>query len=53
MNNHAKRNWHEYNQKLINRGSLTFWLDQDCLNSWITKFEKEGLPFFPHLKYFI
>gem|GEM_PF-4496186 len=24
MNNHAKRSWREYNQKLINRGSITF-----------------------------
>jgi hypothetical protein len=49
MNNHAKRDWHEYNQKLINRGSLTFWLDQNCLNSWINKCGKKGRPSFSNL----
>jgi hypothetical protein len=46
MNSHAKRDWHKYNQKLINPGSLTFWLDKDCLNSWINKHGKRAhLPF--------
>jgi hypothetical protein len=49
MNNHAKRHWRKYNQKLINRGSLTFWLDQDCLNSWINKCGKKGRPSFSNL----
>ncbi len=49
MNNHAKRDWRNYNQKLINRGSLTFWLDQDCLNSWINKCGKKGRPSFSNL----
>jgi len=46
MKNHAKRDWHKYNQKLINRGSLTFWFDQDCLKNWIEKDGKRGRPSF-------
>ncbi len=46
MNNHAKRDWHKYNQKLVNRGSITFWFDQECLNSWIEKKGKKGRPSF-------
>jgi len=49
MNNHAKSDWHKYNQKLINRRSLTFWLDQDCLKSWMNKHEKKGLSSFSNL----
>ena len=44
MNNHAKRDWHKYNQKLVNRGSITFWFDQECLHSWIEKKGKKGRP---------
>jgi hypothetical protein len=30
------KNWHEYDKALINRGSLTFWLDQSfAQNDWI------------------
>lgn len=46
MNNYAKRNWAEYNKKLINRGSITFWLEQEGLNSWIQKTGKKGKPSF-------
>lgn len=28
-------NWKEYNQALINRGSLTFWIDEEAINSSI------------------
>lgn len=49
MNNYAKRNWSEYNKKLINRGSITFWLDQECLNSWVQKTGKKGRPSFSKL----
>ena len=28
------RNWKAYNQALVQRGSLTIWLDQDMLQSW-------------------
>ena len=27
-------NWKEYNQALINRGSLTFWIDEEAINAW-------------------
>lgn len=26
--------WSEYNKSLVNRGSLTVWFDQDCIDSW-------------------
>ena len=28
------RNWKEYNQALINRGSITFWYSEDCIAQW-------------------
>jgi hypothetical protein len=28
------RNWKQYNDALVNRGSLTLWVDQDTLRSW-------------------
>jgi hypothetical protein len=28
------RNWKQYNQALVNRGSLTLWVDHDTLRSW-------------------
>ena len=28
------RNWREYNQALVNRGSLTVWVDQQALDAW-------------------
>jgi hypothetical protein len=28
------RNWREYNAALINRGSLTLWVDEEALNAW-------------------
>jgi IS5 family transposase len=46
MKNHAKRDWRKYNQKLVNRGSLTFWFDQDCLTNWVEKDGKRGRPSF-------
>ncbi|MFC3024163.1 IS5 family transposase [Vibrio zhugei] len=27
-------NWKEYNQALVNRGSLTFWLDEKAIDAW-------------------
>ena len=27
-------NWKEYNQALINRGSLSFWLDETVISEW-------------------
>lgn len=46
MNNRAKRSWSEYNRKLVNRGSITFWINKECLNSWINKTGKRGRPSF-------
>ena len=28
------RNWHHYNQALIARGGLTFWIDEAALAAW-------------------
>src|SRR5512144_2937945 len=28
------RNWREYNRALVNRGSLTIWVDQEALDAW-------------------
>lgn len=27
-------NWREYNDSLVNRGDITFWFDEDVLDSW-------------------
>ncbi len=27
-------NWKHYNQALINRGSLTFWIDEEAIRLW-------------------
>lgn len=27
-------NWKQYNQALINRGSLTFWIDEEAIQHW-------------------
>ena len=35
------RNWSEYNHGLKQRGSLTFWIDEQVLSQWITT-EKTG-----------
>ena len=29
------RNWSEYNAALKQRGSLTFWIDEEVLDNWI------------------
>ena len=29
------RNWSEYNAALKNRGSLTFWVEEELLNGWL------------------
>ncbi|ENM5808085.1 transposase, partial [Vibrio mimicus] len=33
-------NWKQYNQALINRGSLTFWIDEEAIREW--KVKKHG-----------
>ncbi|MGR5069127.1 MULTISPECIES: IS5 family transposase [Vibrio] len=35
-------NWKQYNQTLINRGSLTFWIDEEAISEW--KQNKRGRP---------
>jgi len=44
---HKKRNWSKYNNSLINRGSLTFWIHKKALKSWKAKKQKgkKGAPF--------
>ena len=31
---HPISNWSQYNKSLINRGSLTFWVDEEAVNNW-------------------
>ena len=33
-------NWKQYNKALINRGSLTFWIDEEAIAEW--KQNKQG-----------
>jgi len=40
-------NWHEYNEALKQRGSMTIWLSQDAINGWYEKeriFDGTGRP---------
>lgn len=40
------RNWKQYNKALCNRGSITFWFDEDSIQSWLDhrKSGKRGKP---------
>ncbi len=40
------RNWREYNQALVKRGSLTLWLDEDVIAAWhdVEKIDDRGYP---------
>jgi Transposase DDE domain len=40
------RNWKDYNKALANRGSITFWFDQESIKSWLNhqKTGKRGKP---------
>lgn len=40
------RNWKEYNQALVNRGSLTYWFDEEVINAWhdVEKINTRGHP---------
>ena len=40
------RNWCDYNKALSNRGSITFWFDEDAIESWLnhTKSGRRGKP---------
>ena len=35
-------NWKEYNKALINRGSITFWIDEEAISSWYCKAHHGG-----------
>ena len=37
------RNWREYNNALVQRGSLTLWIDPEVLESWNSR-ERTGKP---------
>ncbi|HDY8021450.1 TPA: IS5 family transposase [Vibrio vulnificus] len=38
-------NWKQYNKALINRGSLTFWIDEEAIREWKqSKQKKRGRP---------
>lgn len=43
---HIKRNWKEYNKSLVNKGSLTIWIDSDIHKQWISKTNQRGRPKF-------
>lgn len=40
------RNWPQYNKALSNRGSITFWFDEDAIQAWLNhkKSGKRGKP---------
>src|SRR6202522_980841 len=40
------RNWKQYNQSLVNRGSITFWFSKEVTDSWYSavKTGKKGRP---------
>lgn len=40
------RNWHEYNEALVNRGRIEFWLSEDAVGKWLEerKTGKRGKP---------
>lgn len=46
-NSYQKGNWKQYNQNLINRGSITFWFSKDSIKKWKAKKDKKhfGRPF--------
>lgn len=31
---HNISNWGQYNRALVNRGSLTFWMDEEAIEQW-------------------
>ena len=37
------RNWREYSQSLVNRGSITFWFDEEAIQKWYSV-ERTGKP---------
>ena len=45
-NKYRIRNWHEYNQSLVNRESITFWFDEYAIGNWYSaeRSDKPGRP---------
>src|SRR5579863_324852 len=43
---HRIRNWGQYNQSLVNRGSITFWFDEAAIAKWysVERSNKPGRP---------
>lgn len=41
-----KRNWNQYNRKLVNRGRITFWIDKDLARNPFDKQRGKGRPRF-------
>ena len=41
------RNWHEYNESLVGRGSITIWFSEEALANWYHEngVSKRGRPF--------
>ena len=36
------RNWKDYNEALVNRGSITFWFNEECIRRWKSEQGKKG-----------
>jgi len=36
-NKYRTRNWKQYNQSLVNRGSITFWFDENAIDKWYSR----------------
>ncbi len=49
MNKHTKRDWRKYNKNLVNRGSITFWINKESCNLRSIGQENEGVLSFPLL----
>lgn len=45
-NKYRIRNWAEYNRSLVNRGSITFWFDEESIEKWYSteRTNKPGRP---------
>ena len=40
------RNWRQYNQSLVNRGSITFWFNEEAIEKWysVERTNRPGRP---------
>lgn len=42
---HKTTNWRKYNNSLVNRGSLIFWIDEEAIAEWKqSKHHRRGRP---------